>query len=162
MGQRRRKANFEFSIQQKSYQCVISGLIRWHICSLTNCGLLFISKKYQLFLKIWTYENSFQTKNDFSFNFILCTIANDCFSVALLFEFTLKCILFYFDMLITFCFGVSSNLSQEKSLTVEILDIYFFGTIVWRKYLPKIFAVGLFCCDKFEETPKQKVINMSK
>ena len=26
----------------------------------------------------------------------------------------------------------------------------------------KISAVGLFCCDKFEETPKQKVINMSK
>ena len=77
-------------------------------------------------------------------------------------NFGLKCILFYFDMLITFCFGVSSNLSQEKSLTVEILDIYFFGTIVRRKYLPKISAVGLFCCDKFEETSKQKVINMSK
>ena len=65
-------------------------------------------------------------------------------------------------MLITFCFGVSSNLSQEKSLTVEILDIYFFGTIVRRKYLPKIFAVGLFCCDKFEETLNEKVINMTK
>ena len=26
----------------------------------------------------------------------------------------------------------------------------------------KISAVGLFCCDKFEETPKQKVINLSK
>ena len=25
-----------------------------------------------------------------------------------------------------------------------------------------IFPVGLFCCDEFEETPKQKVINMSK
>ena len=37
----------------------------------------------------------------------------------------LKCILFYFDMLITFCFGVSSNLSQEKSPTVEILGKYF-------------------------------------
>ena len=26
----------------------------------------------------------------------------------------------------------------------------------------KISVVGLFCCDIFEETPKQKVINMSK
>ena len=25
-----------------------------------------------------------------------------------------------------------------------------------------ISAVGLFCCDKFEETPNEKVINMSK
>ena len=74
----------------------------------------------------------------------------------------LKCILFYFDMLITFCFGVSSNLSQEKSPTAEILGKYFLRTIVPRKYLPKISTVGLFCCDKFEETPKQKVINMSK
>ena len=65
-------------------------------------------------------------------------------------------------MLITFCFGVSSNLSQEKSPTVEILDKYFFRTIVPRKYMCKISAVGLFCCDKLEETPKQKVINMSK
>ena len=31
-----------------------------------------------------------------------------------------------------------------------------------RKHLPKISAVGLFSGDKFEETPKQKVINMSK
>ena len=28
--------------------------------------------------------------------------------------------------------------------------------------MPKISAVGLFCCDKFEETPKQKVIDLSK
>ena len=62
-------------------------------------------------------------------------------------------------MLITFCFGVSSNLSQQ---TVEILRIYFLQKIVLRKYMHKISAVGLFCCDKFEETPKQKVINMSK
>ena len=34
--------------------------------------------------------------------------------------------------------------------------------IVPRKYMPIISAVGLFCCDEFEETPKQKVINMSK
>jgi len=26
----------------------------------------------------------------------------------------------------------------------------------------KISAVGLFCCDKFEKTPKQKVIDLSK
>ena len=26
----------------------------------------------------------------------------------------------------------------------------------------KISTFGLFCCDKFEEIPKQKVINMSK
>ena len=26
----------------------------------------------------------------------------------------------------------------------------------------KISAVGLFCCDKYEETPKQKVIDLSK
>ena len=25
-----------------------------------------------------------------------------------------------------------------------------------------ISAVGLFCCDKFEETPNEKVVNMSK
>ena len=31
-----------------------------------------------------------------------------------------------------------------------------------RKFMHKISAVGLFCCDKFEETPKQKVINVSK
>ena len=36
----------------------------------------------------------------------------------------LKCILFYFDMSITFWLGVSSNLSQEKSPTAEILDKY--------------------------------------
>ena len=64
--------------------------------------------------------------------------------------------------MITFCFGVSSNFSQQKSPTAEILRIYFLGTIVWRKYLPKISAVGLFSCDKFEETPKQKVIDLSK
>ena len=75
---------------------------------------------------------------------------------------TLKCILFNFDMSITFCFVVSSNLSQEKCTTVEILTIYFLETIVRRKYLPKISAVGLVSCHKFEETPKQKVIDMSK
>ena len=64
-------------------------------------------------------------------------------------------------MSITFCFGVSSNLSQEKSPTAEILCKYFLRTIVPRKYMGKIFAVGLFSCDKFEETPKQKVIDMA-
>ena len=65
-------------------------------------------------------------------------------------------------MLITFCFGVSSNLSQEKSPTAEILGKCFLRKIVLRKYMCKISAVGLFCCDKFEETPKQKVIDLSK
>ena len=65
-------------------------------------------------------------------------------------------------MLITFCFGVSSNLSQQKSPTAEILCIYFLRTIFRRKYMRKISSVGLFCCNEFEETPKQKVINMSK
>ena len=65
-------------------------------------------------------------------------------------------------MLITFCFGVSSNLSQQKSPTAEILCICFLRTIFWRKHLPKITAVALFSCDKFEEPPKQEVINMSK
>ena len=40
--------------------------------------------------------------------------------------------------------------------------MYCFSTIVPRKYMPKISAVGLFCCDKFEETPIKKVCNMSK
>ena len=65
-------------------------------------------------------------------------------------------------MLDTFSFGVSSNLSQQKSPTAEIIGIYFLGTIVLRKYMPIISAVGLFCCDKFEETPDEKVSNMSK
>ena len=65
-------------------------------------------------------------------------------------------------MLITFCFGVSSNLSHQKSPTAEILQIYFLQKIVLRKYMRKNSTVGLFCCNKFEETPKQKVINLSK
>ena len=78
-------------------------------------------------------------------------------------HYSLKSIFFfYFDRSITLCFGVSSNLSQEKSPTAEILHIYFLGTIVRRKHLPKISAVGLFSCHKFEETPKQKVIDLSK
>ena len=65
-------------------------------------------------------------------------------------------------MLTTFSFGVSSNLSQQKSPTVEIIGIYFLGTIVPRKYMPIISAIGLFCYDKFEETSNEKVVNMSK
>ena len=45
---------------------------------------------------------------------------------------------------------------------MEIIGIYFLGTIVPRKYMPIISAVGLFCYDKFEETPNEKVVNMSK
>ena len=65
-------------------------------------------------------------------------------------------------MLITFSFGFSSNLSQQKGPTAEIIGVYVLGTIVPRKYMPIISAVGLFCCDKFEETSNEKVINMSK
>ena len=57
-------------------------------------------------------------------------------------------------MSITFCFAVPSNLSHEKRPTVEILCIYFLGTIVRRNYLSKISAVGLFSCDKFEESDR--------
>ena len=64
-------------------------------------------------------------------------------------------------MLDTFSFGVSS-LSQQKSPTEEIIGIYFLGTIVPRKYMPIISAFGLFCYDKFEENPNEKVVNMSK
>ena len=34
--------------------------------------------------------------------------------------------------------------------------------IVPRKYMPVIFAVGLFCCNQLEETSNEKVINLSK
>ena len=61
-------------------------------------------------------------------------------------------------MLTTFSFGVSSNLFQQKSPTAE----YFLGTVVPRKYMAIIFAAGLFCCNKFEEIPNEKVVNMSK
>ena len=67
-----------------------------------------------------------------------------------------------FDMLTTFSFGVSSNLLQQKSPAAEIIGIYFLGTIVPKKYKPIISAVGLFCCDKYEETPNEKVVNMSQ
>ena len=40
--------------------------------------------------------------------------------------------------------------------------MYILRTIVPRKYMPIISAVGIFCCDKFEETPNEKVSNMSK
>ena len=47
-----------------------------------------------------------------------------------------------FDMLTTFSFWVSSNLSQQKSPTAEIIGMYFLGTIVLRE---KIYANN-FCC----------------
>ena len=65
-------------------------------------------------------------------------------------------------MLTTFSFGVSSNLSQQKSSTAEIIGIYYLGTIVPRKYMSIISTVGLFCYDKFEEAPNEKMVNMSK
>ena len=51
---------------------------------------------------------------------------------------------------------------MQKSLTAEIIGRYFLGTIILRKYMPIISAVGLFCYDKFEETPNEKMVNMSK
>ena len=50
----------------------------------------------------------------------------------------------------------------DRQWALEIIGIYFLRTIVPRKYMPLISAVGLFCCDKFEETPNEKVSNMSK
>ena len=69
---------------------------------------------------------------------------------------------FNYPRSIPFCFGVFSNLSQQKSPTAEILCKHFLETIVRKKYLCKISAVGLFCCYKFEETPKQKVIDLGQ
>ena len=43
---------------------------------------------------------------------------------------------------------------------MEIIGIYFLGTILQRKYAPLIFVMGLFYDDKFEETPNENVINM--
>ena len=65
-------------------------------------------------------------------------------------------------MLLTFLIWVSSNLSQQKSPTAENYRYIFSQTIVPRKYMPIISTVGLFCCDKFEETQNKKVVNMSK
>ena len=44
---------------------------------------------------------------------------------------------------------------------MEILNIYFLETIIRRKYMQKISDVEHFCNDKFEETPKQKVIDFT-
>ena len=60
-------------------------------------------------------------------------------------------------MLNTFSFWLSSNLSKQKSLTAEILGIYFIRTIVPIKYMPIISAVGLFRFDKFEDVQNEKV-----
>ena len=57
----------------------------------------------------------------------------------------------------SFLFEVSSNLLQQKCATEKII-----GMIVPRKYKPKISAVGLFCCDKFQETSNKKVSDLSK
>ena len=67
-----------------------------------------------------------------------------------------------FDMLTILPFGVSSNLSQQQSPTAEIIGTCFLGAIVPRKYMPIIFAVELFCCEKFEETPNEKVSNCQR
>ena len=46
--------------------------------------------------------------------------------------------------------------------SIECRKVYFFETIVPRKYMPIISAVGLFCCNKFEEIPNEKVSDLSK
>ena len=58
-----------------------------------------------------------------------------------------------------FLVWLPSNFIKQKNPTAEIIGIYFIGTIVLIKYMPIISAVGLFCCDKFEETPNEKVVN---
>ena len=80
----------------------------------------------------------------------------------MLLQLLLKYDLFGSDRLITFTFEGFSNSSQQKSPIAEIVGIYFLGTIVPRKYRPIIFAFGHFCCEKFEETPNEKVNNSSK
>ena len=55
-----------------------------------------------------------------------------------------------------FLVWLSSNLSKQKSPTAEIIGIYFIGMIVLIKYMPIIFAVGLFCFDKFEDNQTRK------
>ena len=62
-------------------------------------------------------------------------------------------------MLTTFSLGISS---KQKSPSVEIIGIYFFGMIVPRKYMPIISSVGLFCCDKFGYSPNKKESDLSK
>ena len=49
-----------------------------------------------------------------------------------------------------------------KYFLLELIELYFLRTIVPRKYMRKISTAGLFCCDKFEETQKQKVIDLPK
>ena len=51
-------------------------------------------------------------------------------------------------MLCAFSFGCF-QIYQNKS--VKNIAIYFIGTIVPIKCMPKISAVGLFCLDKFED-----------
>ena len=40
------------------------------------------------------------------------------------------------------------------------VGLYFHGTIVLRKYVPTISAVGLFCSNKFEDNQNKKVFNI--
>ena len=63
-------------------------------------------------------------------------------------------------MLNTFSFWLSSNLSKTKEHNSggNYRHIFY-----WNDYSDNIIsAVGLFCCDKFEETSNEKVSNMSK
>ena len=62
----------------------------------------------------------------------------------------------YLWQLLTFSFEVSSNFSQQKSLTAKIIGLYFLGTIFPRKYMPTISAVGLFCCKNLKKPRTRK------
>ena len=60
-------------------------------------------------------------------------------------------------MSITFALGFLQIYCNKKAQMWK-----FYAYIFSEQYLPKNSAVGLFSCDKFEETPKQKVIDLSK
>ena len=50
--------------------------------------------------------------------------------------------------------------NQKSPVELDFLNFLHFQDTLY--YMHKISDVGLFCCDKFEETPKQKVIDLSK
>ena len=76
--------------------------------------------------------------------------------------FRIKVSFSYLWQLLTYSFGVSSNFSQQKSPTAKSIGLNFLGTIVLRKYMPTISAVGLFCCNQFEENPNEKVSKVTE
>ena len=60
------------------------------------------------------------------------------------------------NMLNIFSFWLSSNLSKQKSPTTEIIAILSCRNNVPIKYMPLIFAIGLFCLDKFDDNQTRK------